>query len=271
MAAFSVRPGLSDRRIYRIELDRISPNPDQPRREFDEGALRELAESIRRFGLLSPLIVRRKTGGDYELIAGERRLRAMKMLDRSETDAIILNAYAQDRALIALIENLQREDLHFLDEAETCRRILIEHKLTQEELAATLSKSPSALANRLRLLKLSEATRRLIRSGRLSERHARALLKLENSDAQLQFAQIAIDRQLSVRQLELQIEQQKKQKKKSQLPAKLLHDNRLVINALQDTVRQLSRIGVRASSQIVTYDDHFDVIVTIQTPQESQA
>ena len=269
MSAFPSRPTPSERRIYRIELKRISPNPDQPRSEFDENSVRELAASIRSCGLLSPLLVRRKPGGEYELIAGERRLRALRLIGCNEADAIILNTRPQDRALIALIENLQREDLHFLDEAEACRRILQEHGMTQEQLAATLSKSPSALANRLRLLRLDEAARALIRSGKLSERHARALLKLENADLQLQYAKLAVDRQLSVRQLEQQIENRQKQKKTAHLPPKLLHENRLIINALRDTVRRLSRIGVRASSQVVTYDDHFDVIVTVRTMQDA--
>jgi len=271
MTTFPARPTPSERRIYRIELKRISPNPDQPRREFDENSVRELAASIRSCGLLSPLLVRRKPGGEYELIAGERRLRALQLLGRTEAEALILNAQPQDRALIALIENLQREDLHFLDEAEACRRILQNHGMTQEQLAAMLAKSPSALANRLRLLRLGDDVRILIRSGRLSERHARALLKLENEDLQLQYARLAIDRQLSVRQLEQQIENCQKQKKTAPLPSRLLHENRLIINALRDTVRRLSRIGVRASSHVVTYDDHFDVIVTVRTLQEAQA
>ena len=270
MTAFPSRPVPSDRRIYSIELKRISPNPNQPRREFDEAGIQELAASIRSCGLLSPLLVRRKPGGEYELIAGERRLRALHLLGHAEAEAIILNAQPQDRALIALIENLQREDLHFLDEADACRRILQKHGMTQEQLAATLCKSPSALANRLRLLRLGEDTRALIRSAKLSERHARALLKLENADLQLRFARLAADRQLSVRQLEQQIENHQKQKKPAQLPPKILHENRLIINALRDTVRRLSRIGVRASSQVVTYDDHFDVIVTVRTLQEAQ-
>ena len=163
MAAFSIRPGAPERRVTRIELSRIAPNPYQPRRMADGDGLRELAESIRRFGLLSPLLVRRAGGNGYELIAGERRLQAMALLGWSSADAIILGACDRDSALLALIENLQREELHFLDEAEACRRILREHGLTQEELSAALGRSPSALANRLRLLRLGRDVKNCIR------------------------------------------------------------------------------------------------------------
>ena len=163
MPAFSLRPGGVDRRIARIELSRIAASPYQPRRSIDDASIQELAESIKRFGLLSPLLVRRCTAGEYELIAGERRLRALKELGWTHADAIVLSAYDRDCALIGLIENLEREDLHYLDEAEACRRILHEHGLTQEELASILSMSPSALANRLRLLRLSVETRDFLR------------------------------------------------------------------------------------------------------------
>lgn len=269
MAAFSIRPAASERRVSRIEICRIEPNPYQPRRDMDEDALRDLADSIRRFGLLTPLLVRRAPGGMYELIAGERRLRAMELLGWSHADAIVSSACDQDSALIALIENLQREDLHFLDEAEACRRILREHNLTQEELAAALGKSPSALANLLRILRLGRAVKACVREGKLSERHARSLLRLGSEAEQLQLARIAVRDKLSVRQLDALIEGQLREKKAAapKPAAGLIRDSRLVINALRDTVRQLKRIGVPASSRVEAHEDYYDVIVTIRTPQ----
>lgn len=163
MIAFPERANAPERCPQRVEIRRIRPDDAQPRRSFDEASLRELAESIRRYGLLSPLLVRRAGHGEYLLIAGERRLRALLMLGRETADAIVLDAADGDCALIALIENLQREDLHFLDEAEACRKILVRQGLTQEQLAAALSKSPSALANLLRLLKLPKSVRALLR------------------------------------------------------------------------------------------------------------
>lgn len=265
MSALSLRPQASDRRIARIEIQRISPSPHQPRRNFDETTIRELAESIRQVGLLSPLLVRRTGTGEYELIAGERRLRALQMLNHSLCDAIVLSAFDRDCALIGLMENLEREDLHFLDIAESCSRILHQQGLSRDSLASALSMSPSALANLLRLLRLDAATRSLIRENGLSERHARALLKLQPKDQQ-RFAQIAFQNQWSVRQLEGSIERHLHSAEKNIPKAEpLIRDNRLVINALRDTVRQLKRIGVRASSRVEDHGDSYDIIVTVRT------
>ena len=272
MAAFSIRPGAPERRVTRIELSRIAPNPFQPRRTADEDGLRDLAESIRRFGLLSPLLVRRAGGNGYELIAGERRLRAMELLGWSSADAIILGAGDRDSALIALIENLQREELHFLDEEESCLRILREHDLTQGELSAALGRSPSALANRLRLLRLGRNVKACIREGQLSERHARALLRLDREADQLRLARAAAQQRLSVRQLEEQIDALLREKRPAapRSAAGLARDSRLVINALKDTVRQLKRIGVPASSRVEAHEDYYDVIVTIRAPRPAE-
>ena len=245
---------LPEKRIVRIEINRIAPSPFQPRREADADAIRQLAESIRQYGLLSPVLVRRVNGSGYELIAGERRLRAMALLGWSHTDAIVTAARDRDSALIGLIENLQREDLHFLDEAEACRRILREQGISQEELAAALGKSPSALANLLRLLRLGKPVQRAVRDGGLSERHARALLRANGESEQLRLAQLAARDKYSVRELEAQIERQRKAAKPAHPSpaAGLIRDSRLVINALRDTVRQLKRIGVPASSRMAS-------------------
>lgn len=271
MPAFTLRQPASDRRVARIELDRIAPSPYQPRQCMDDASIRELAESIDRFGLLTPLLVRRCTAGGYELIAGERRLRALKLLGRSCADAIVLSAYDRDCALIGLIENLEREDLHFLDEAEACRRILQEHGLTQEELAAALSMSPSALANRLRLLRLGREARAFIRESGLSERHARALLKLERGEDQLQLARLAAQSKWSVRQLEGQIAHSLNAARASKPELRLIRDNRLIINALNDTVRQLKRIGIHASSRVEAHEDSYDVIITVRRPYDEDS
>lgn len=270
MPAFSLHPTTPQRRVCRVELDRIKPNPHQCRRSASESGLRELADSIRRFGLLSPLLVRRAPNGCYELIAGERRLRALQMLGRSHADAVVLSASDRDSALMALIENLQREELHYLDEAEACRRILAEHDLTQEELAAALGRSAPALANLLRLLRLSKAVRNAVREGGLGQRHARALLKLRNEPEQLELARLAVQQNWSVRQLEAQVEALLRTPATHGAPrsaSMLLRDSRLVINALKDTVRQLKRIGVPASSRVEAHEDHYDIIVTIRSPQ----
>ncbi len=265
------RPRLipQEKRVVRIELERIAPSPYQPRRDADPDAIAALAESIRCFGLLSPLLVRRSSGGDYELIAGERRLRALKLLGWSHADAIVAAVRDRDSALIGLIENVQREELHYLDEAEACRRILREHGLSQEELAAALGRSPSALANLLRLLRLSREVQICVRTGGLSERHARALLGVSDAAEQLRLAKLAVESKLSVRELEALIvrDGDKPGSKPAAKPSPisgLAKDRRLVVNALKETVRQLRRIGVPASSRVENHGDSYDIIVTIR-------
>ena len=255
----------SDRAVVRIPVEAIRVNPHQPRRQFAREAVEELAASIRHHGLLSPLLVRRRDGGEYELIAGERRLRALVFLERRFAEAIVLSVNDCECALIALVENIQREQLHFLDEAEACRRILDAYPITQEKLAASLSCSPSALANRLRLLKLPEEVRALIRTGGLTERHARALLRLNDARVQLCLVRQAAEQRMSVKQLEARVEHHIRQRQGEPVRrmSPLIRDNRIVINALMDTVRELGRIGVQVKSRIEEKEDHVELIVSI--------
>jgi len=252
------------RKIEKIPLRMIAPGGNQPRKQFDPRSIESLAESIRAVGLLSPILVRER-GEGFELIAGERRFRAMETLGWQECEAIVLGARDRDCALIGLIENLQREELHYLDEAAACKRILTRHGLTQEALASAIGKSPSALANLLRLLRLDDSVRQRLRERKLSERHARAILSIQDTAAQLEMVETAAREQLSVRQLELRVAQSGRKKAPAPLPEKLARENRLVVNALNETVRELRRIGVRASSRVENREDAFDVIVTIKT------
>ncbi len=251
------------RSLTRVPLHCVHPGPDQPRRSFPAESIERLADSIRLHGLLSPLLVRAESDGQYLLIAGERRLRALKLLNRQWAEAIVLPGGGRDLALIALVENLQREDLHYLDVAATCRRILDSQPITQEQLALGLSCSPSALANRLRLLKLPEPVQVAVRELALSERHARALLALRDEGAQLELARQAAEEKLSVKQLEGLIARRAARPKPRARLGPLLRDNRIVINALMDTVRQLRGIGVNVRSRVEEGEDCVNVIVTI--------
>ena len=179
----------SQRQLERIPLRAISANPNQMRARFDPESIDALADSIRRYGLLSPLIVRRTPEQGYELIAGERRLRALRQLGAVSADAIVLNAADRDSALIALVENLQRVDLNFFEEAEGYLTAIRQYGLMQEDLARRIGRNPSTVANRLRLLRLGPAVRREILQAGLSERHARALLKLDSELMQLKAVQ----------------------------------------------------------------------------------
>lgn len=266
-------PHPSERAVVRLPLSCIVASPYQPRRVFSENSIAELAESIRQHGLLTPLLVRRISPERYELIAGERRLRALTQLQKPFADAIILSAYDHDCALLALIENLQRENLHYLDEAEAFRNILAEHHLTQDKLAQSLCISSSALANRLRLLKLSDAVRCRLRETGLSERHARALLRLSDEAEQLDLIETTAKQHLSVKQLEAHIERALRplQTPKHQQISRVVRDNRIVINAVLDTVRELRRIGVSAESRVEERNESVDIIVTIRSTAESCA
>ena len=254
------------RAVTRIPLSRIHVGPDRPRRAFAEDSIAALAESIRLHGLLSPLLVRRLEGGDYRLIAGERRLRALALLGRGTADAIVLSGSACDCALIALVENLQREALHYLDVAAACRAILDRHPITQERLAASLSVSPSALANRLRLLKLSPRVREAVRLGGLTERHARALLALEDEAVQLEIARQIAEEKLSVKQAEARVAQRLHPRPRQQI-SPVVRDHRVILNAVMEPVRELTRIGIPLKSRVDEHADRIEVVITLPLRQ----
>lgn len=257
--------------IVRVPLSHILESPDRPRRACPDDSIARLAESIRLHGLLSPLLVRRVSDGRYELVAGSRRLRALRLLNRSWAEAIVLEGSPCDCALIALVENLQREQLHYLDVAVACRTILDRFPITQERLAASLAVSPSALANRLRLLRLPEPVQAALRRHGLSERHARALLRLTSQTDQLALAELAAQKHLSVAQLEKRIDEclSKPAPPKPAVTA-ALRDSRMIVNAVLDTVRQLTRIGVPVQSKVEEGDDCVRVIVTIPAAKQPQ-
>lgn len=165
-------------KLVTLGITQVSPSRYQPRRVFDEDALMELSESIRRHGLLQPVTVRAVGRGEYELVAGERRLRAAVMAGLTKIPALLVDMPDQEAAVMALVENLQRRDLDFFEEAEGLARLLAEQNLTQEQAAATLGKTQSTIANKLRLLKLDPGLRAKIRKAGLTERHSRALLRL---------------------------------------------------------------------------------------------
>lgn len=252
------------RAVARIPLSRIRSGSAQPRRHIDPESIERLAESIRLHGQLSPLLVRQAGGGQYELIAGARRLCALTALGKGWADAIVLRGDACDCALIALVENLQREALHFFDVAAACRRILDSYPITQERLAVSLSCSPSALANRLRLLKLPEPVRERVRACGLSERHARALLRLSSEADQLALAALAGEKRMSVKQMEKSVEQRLCAARPPRPAVSVaLRDNRIAINAVLDAVRQIARLGVPARSRVEEDGGCVRVIVTI--------
>ena len=200
-----------------IRLSEIEPNPRQPRQDFDPLALEELAQSIRENGVITPITLR-KTGETYQIIAGERRWRASRLAGLTEIPAIVLDVDEQTAYALALIENLQREDLNPMEEAEGYRRLTEELGLTQEQAALRVGKSRPAVANALRLLGLPDSVALLLREKHLSAGHARALLPLEREEVMLKAAQTILEQQLSVRETELLVK--KLQKNPEEKPEK---------------------------------------------------
>ncbi|HZK66996.1 MAG TPA: ParB/RepB/Spo0J family partition protein [Chloroflexota bacterium] len=187
--------------LVHIELDQISPNPHQPRTHMEEGPLAELAESILKHGLLQPLIVTR-AGSGYTLVAGERRWRASRLAGLSTVPALVKEASPSQLLEMALVENVQRQDLNPLEEAAAYRQLIDEHGLTQEEVAARVAKSRSAVANQLRLLQLSDEAKEALAQGRITEGHARAILSLSNPEQQKAMLVTLLAGGITVRQAE---------------------------------------------------------------------
>ena len=249
--------------MVRVELSQLLSSPRAARRGGSGAELRALAASIAEHGLLVPLTVRR-AGRGYEVVAGERRLRALRLLGWKHAPCVLVAADDLESRLMALVENIQRQDLHYLDEAEACRAILREHGLTQEELARRLGRSPSALANRLRLLKLPENVRAALREcPALGERHARALLKLPDAALQLDAARRAAREKMSVRALEALVERLARPRPPQPSVKRVFRDGRMFVNAVLNTVRELNALGVPAASQVRRLPGRIEITVTL--------
>ena len=201
---------LQEEEVRTLPISRVEPRQDQPRDRFDEERLQDLAASISHHGLIQPIIVRRISGGDYQIIAGERRWRAARMAGLTEIPVRVLQADDRSVSELALVENLQREDLNPMEEARGYLKLMEDYSLTQEEAAAGVGKSRSAVANALRLLNLSAPVAEMVESGSLSAGHARALLPLENPEVQKRAAETVLSKSLSVRKTEQYVAKLKK-------------------------------------------------------------
>ena len=204
-----------------VKITKVEPNREQPRKFFDEDALQELADSIKQFGLLQPILVQDRKDY-YEIIAGERRWRAAKLAGLKEVPVIIRNYTEQEIVEISLIENIQREDLNPIEEAQASRRLLTEFTLEQDEVAERVSKSRTAVTNSIRLLKLSEEVQQMVIDDMISTGHARALLAIENAEEQYTLAQKIFDEKLSVRDVEKLVKNLHKPAKPKKLDDKTL-------------------------------------------------
>ena len=256
-------------KVIKVPIDQIFPNPYQPRKTFDDEALADLASSIAQYGVLQPLLVAPAEDGRYLLIAGERRLRASRMAKLTEVPVIISEYSSQEIAEIALIENLQREDLHFLEEAEGYEQLMEQFHLTQEAMAARVGKKQSTIANKLRLLRLSGDVRKLLVEHELSERHARALLKIEDEAQRLEVLDIIIKRNYSVRQTDEYIAKllaDKQQEKKKRFV--IVNDVRIYLNSIKQVVNAIKDVGIPASMEQTVEGD--EVIVSLRIKNQKK-
>jgi len=289
-----------DRRFYPqsmgeieyIEIDRIEPNQFQPRKNFNKTALMELADSIRAYGVLQPINVRQaKDDKKFELVAGERRLRAAQLAGLNVIPCIIVAITDNDSAAVALVENLQREDLNFIEEAEGYTALLVEHGMTQDDLARKIGKSQSTVANKIRILKLSVMIRKILMDNNLTERHARALLKLESEQQQLDALENICKYKLNVKRTEDLVDKilsgedpiyireemsniygsRKTAISYTEKPAvkRVIKDIRIFVNTIKESVEMLKEAGVKAKAAQFDREDYLEFIVRIPKKENS--
>ena len=259
------KKGLFDSgKVIFLPVEAISPNPEQPRRHFDPEQLEELAASIREMGLLQPLSVRRRDG-NWELVAGERRLRACKLAGLTQVPCLSIAVDDRSSSLLALVENLQRKDLDFWEEALALRRLVDEWGLSQEECAKRIGKSQSAVANKLRLLKLPQEVLELLRAHHCSERHARALLPLEDPELQRKAAGQVVKMGLTVAQTEAFVTKLLTDRPKKKKPTFILKDVRLFLNTISRSMDLMRSAGVDAKCQ--REDLEGEICLTIRIPK----
>ena len=258
-------------RVRYIPINAVRPNPQQPRRSFDETALRELADSISAYGILQPLTVRDR-GGVYELVAGERRLRAARIAGLREVPCLIAEVGEEDAALLALIENLQRRDLDYMEEAAAIARLIRRYGLSQQQAAEKLGKSQPTIANKLRLLRLSAPVLDCLRQYGLTERHARTLLRLTDPEQQLAAARHIGKRGLNVAQTEQYIDRltaENRTEPPRRRPTYVIKDVRLFLNSVERGVRLMQSAGVGA--EVGRRDTEEEILLTIHIPKRREA
>lgn len=252
--------------MIEIPVNKIIANKYQPRNYFDDEKLMELASSIRENGLLQPITVRPK-GKKFEIIAGERRFRAVGLLGKTSINAIIIEKDDSESAKLALIENLQREDLSSIEIAQSYSEIMELTSISQSDLAIQLGVSQSGIANKLRLLKLDPKVKKLIQSKQLGERHARCLLDLDVR-TQRRLAKRCVKEQWTVVQLEKVVNKKPKEKTEKKVFKGYSNDMRIAINTMQkginDTVKMVGSIGVKINQEIKELEDEYQIVIKIK-------
>lgn len=264
-----ISEGNHHEKIEQIDIHSINPNKYQPRSIFSEEKIEELARTIHTHGVIQPIVIRRSGENSYEIIAGERRYRAMMSLNWEKVPAIVRDLDDKETASIALIENLQREELTSIEEAYAYEKLLELHELTQEALAQRLGKGQSTVANKLRLLKLPEEVKIAILEKRITERHARALIPLKEQQLQLSMLKELIERQLNVKQLEQRVQEilnpEKEVKKTKKVPKRksVSRDVRIALNTIKQSLSLVTKSGINVETEEEDSEDFYTIVVKI--------
>ncbi|TWT27005.1 nucleoid occlusion protein [Planomicrobium sp. CPCC 101110] len=253
--------------VVKLPIEKISANQFQPRTVFDEEKIEELAKTIHMHGVIQPIVVRSSNEeGSYEIIAGERRFRAMRSLGWEEVPAIVRELSDRETASIALIENLQREELTAIEEATAYQNLLEIHEITQEALAQRLGKGQSTVANKLRLLKLPEEIQNALLSRTITERHARSLLQVKDSELQMKLFAETVEQNLNVKQLEEKVEKalstEEPKKAKSKRKA-VSRDVRIAMNTIKESLSMVAKSGIDVTTEEEDHDDYYQITVKI--------
>lgn len=260
-------PKVSSREIVNLPIHTVMPNPNQPRKTFDHDSLKELADSIREYGILQPVTVRKKADGTYELVAGERRLRAAALAGLLKVPAIVTDMEDDKSAMVGIIENIQRQNLNFVEEALAYKEAIDRYNLTQQELASKLGKTQSFVANKLRLLKLPRSVIEIVRDNALSERHARCLLRLDSEEKQISAATRMCDLSMGVKQSEEMVDKIIR-KGIDPVPTKKIHrsisDVRVFFKTISKAVNLMNENGIEASAKKDETDNYYEYTIRIQ-------
>lgn len=263
-------------KVIEIPLEEISRNPFQPRKDFNEIEIKDLARSIEMYGVLQPIVVRKVNAG-YQLIAGERRYRACRLAGIESIPAIVKEMSDKKAAEVSLIENLQRKDLNYFEEAGAYAKLISEFGLTQEELAQKIGRSQSAIANKLRLLRLSKELRCLIVPETVTERHARALLKLNSTDMQKEVLLAVYEKELTVKETEEIVERLRQNNLpqgvnhtgQGQQVSIVIRDARIFLNTIKETVKRAKQIGIDMVMLETERDEEYEI--TIRVPKTKRS
>ena len=257
--------------VVLIQIKDINKNPAQPRVLFSKEDLKDLAESIKYNGLLQPITVRINENNEYELVSGERRLKAAKLAGNEEVPCIVVKTDEEQSAVFALLENIQRKDLNFFEESLAISKLIKKWNMTQDEVATKLGKAQSTVANKLRLLKFTDEQKARILANNLTERHARALLRLPKEEEVDEFLKIIIEKKLNVSQTEKLIEEyfEKNTKKPKKTIIPIIKDIRIFYNTIHSAINTMKKAGIMAKIQKKEEKEYITYIVKIPNKQQN--